>query len=211
MENLYNFRKNYTKFRLQKDSVNKNPFLQFDLWLKEAIEDGTFEANAFIISTVNKENKPSSRVVLLKQIVEEGFIFFTNYNSRKGKELEANNNASILFFWEKFERQVRIEGKVEKIPELMSEDYFKTRPLASQIGAVVSEQSQEIENRKVLEDKFEELSKLEKIQKPMHWGGYILKPTYFEFWQGRANRLHDRIVYEYEQTKNNWNIKRLAP
>lgn len=209
MENLYNFRKSYTKFRLNKDSINKNPFLQFDLWLKEAIEDGTFEANAFILSTVSKDNKPSSRVVLLKQIVEEGFIFFTNYNSKKGKELEFNNSASILFFWEKFERQVRIEGKIEKIPELMSEDYFKSRPLASQIGAVVSNQSEVIDNRNIIEERFKELSKLEKIEKPNHWGGYILIPSYFEFWQGRANRLHDRIIFEL--VDNIWNIKRLSP
>jgi len=209
MENLYNFRKNYTKFQLDKDSVNQNPFYQFDLWLKEAIEDGTFEANAFMLSTVSLENKPSSRVLLLKQIVEEGFIFFTNYNSKKAKELSNNNNASILFFWEKFERQVRIEGVIEKIPEVMSNDYFKSRPLASQIGAVVSNQSEIIEDREIIENRFKELSKKKTIEKPKHWGGYILKPTYFEFWQGRANRLHDRIIYIFQD--NSWNIKRISP
>lgn len=209
MENLHDFRKSYTKFQLDESSVNQNPFFQFTTWFKEAVEDGTFEANALILSTVDKNAKPSSRVVLLKQIVEEGFIFFTNYDSRKSQNIQANNQASILFFWEKLERQVRIEGVIEKIPEEMSLEYFKNRPLASQIGAVVSNQSEVIANRKVLEDKFAELSKLKSIDKPNNWGGYILKPNYFEFWQGRANRLHDRIVYA--QDKNTWNIKRLAP
>jgi len=209
MENLHDFRKSYTKFRLDKQSIKQNPFFQFDLWLKEAIEDGTFEANAFILSTVNFENKPSSRVVLLKQVVEEGFIFFTNYDSKKGKDLKVNDNASILFFWEKFERQVRIEGEIEKIPKEMSYDYFKSRPLASQIGAVISNQSEVIEDRIILENRFKELSKQGNIEMPKHWGGYLLKPRYFEFWQGRANRLHDRITFS--KKKKTWNIKRLAP
>lgn len=210
MGNLHNFRKNYTKFSLDKSSINPNPFLQFDLWLKEAIIDGTFEANAFILSTVNEDNKPSSRVVLLKQIIEEGFIFFTNYNSKKAKEIQKNKNASILFFWEKFERQVRIEGTIEKIPEEMSSDYFNSRPKASQIGAVISNQSEILESRFVLEKRFEKLSKEKNIEKPKHWGGYILKPNYFEFWQGRANRLHDRIIYNIEEG-NSWRKDRLSP
>lgn len=209
MENLHDFRKSYTKFQLDESSVNPNPFFQFSIWFKEAVEDGTFEANALILSTVDSSAKPSSRVVLLKQLVEEGFIFFTNFDSRKGKNITENNQASILFFWEKFERQVRIEGVIEKIPEEMSIEYFKNRPLESQIGAVVSNQSEIIANREVLEEKFKELSKLKSIDKPNNWGGYILKPKYFEFWQGRANRLHDRIIYI--QDNNAWNIKRLAP
>jgi pyridoxamine-phosphate oxidase len=209
MENLHDFRKSYTKFQLDESSVDHNPFLQFSTWFKDAVEDGTFEANALILSTVDENAKPSSRVVLLKQVVEEGFVFFTNYDSRKSQNIQSNNQASILFFWEKFERQVRIEGVIEKIPEKMSLDYFKNRPLASQIGAVVSNQSEIISSRKVLEDKFKELSKLKSIDKPNNWGGYILKPNYFEFWQGRANRLHDRIIYLQEN--NSWNIKRLAP
>ncbi|MFT4644425.1 MAG: pyridoxamine 5'-phosphate oxidase [Planctomycetota bacterium] len=209
MENLHDFRKSYTKFQLDESSVDHNPFIQFSTWFKDAVEDGTFEANALILSTVDQNAKPSSRVVLLKQVVEEGFIFFTNYDSRKSQNIQSNNQASILFFWEKFERQIRIEGVIEKIPEEMSLDYFKNRPLASQIGAVVSNQSEIISSRKVLEDKFKELSKLKSIDKPNNWGGYILKPNYFEFWQGRANRLHDRIIYLQEN--NSWNIKRLAP
>jgi len=209
MENLNDFRRNYTKFQLDETSINKNPFLQFHIWLKEAIEDGTFEANAFILSTVDLDNKPSSRVVLLKQFVEEGFIFYTNYNSKKAKDLDKNNKASILFFWEKLERQVRIEGVIEKIPKEMSIEYFNSRPKASQIGAVVSNQSSEISNRKILEENFEKLSNQKDIEMPKNWGGYILKPNYFEFWQGRANRLHDRIVFQEE--KNKWNIKRLSP
>ena len=209
MKNLHNFRKNYTKFQLDKKSINKNPFFQFDKWFKEAVEDGTFEANAFILSTVGLNNKPSSRVVLLKQFVEEGFIFYTNYDSKKASDIAKNKKASILFFWEKFERQVRIEGVVEKVPEQMSLDYFNARPKASQISAVVSNQSKVIENRNVLEKKHKELSKLDIITKPRNWGGYILIPDYFEFWQGRANRLHDRIVFKKDDSS--WNIKRLSP
>tara|TARA_B110000495_G_C22982836_1_gene577957 strand:- start:252 stop:881 length:630 start_codon:yes stop_codon:yes gene_type:complete len=209
MENLHDFRKSYTKFELDEGLVNSNPFFQFSTWFKEALEDGTFEANAFVLSTVDENAKPSSRVLLLKQIVEEGFIFFTNYDSRKSQNIKVNNQASILFFWEKLERQVRIEGVIEKIPEEMSLAYFKNRPLTSQIGSIISAQSEIISSRKVLEDKFAELSKLKSVDKPDNWGGYILKPNYFEFWQGRAHRLHDRIIYI--QDNNSWTIKRLAP
>lgn len=209
MENLHHFRKSYTKFELHKDSVDKSPFNQFSIWFKEALEDGTFEANAMIVSTVNNKNQPSSRVVLLKQLVEEGFIFFTNYESRKANEISENNNASILFFWEKLERQVRIEGTIEKVSDQISEDYFNARPRLSQIGAVISNQSKTLENRAILEDKFNKFDNESKIKRPENWGGYILKPKYFEFWQGRANRLHDRIVYSIQDNK--WDIKRIYP
>jgi len=210
MENLHSFRKNYTKFQLDEKSVKENPFFQFDKWFKEAVLDGTFEANAMIISTVNTNLKPSSRVVLLKHIVEEGFIFFTNYDSKKGQDIAANDNASILFFWEKFERQVRIEGKIEKVPEEFSDDYFSNRPKASQIGAIISNQSELIKSRDVIEKRFSKLQNSNReIKRPKNWGGYILVPSYFEFWQGRANRLHDRITYTLE--KDNWKISRISP
>lgn len=210
MENLHHFRKSYTKFELHEDQVETDPLKQFSFWFKEAVEDGSFEANAMIVSTVSKNLQPSSRVVLLKQLVEEGFIFFTNYDSKKGQDLSENNNASILFFWEKLERQVRIEGTIEKVPEQISEDYFNARPKLSQIGAVISEQSKALENREMLESKFKNFDKENKIKRPENWGGYILKPKYFEFWQGRANRLHDRLVYTVSN-HNKWDIKRLYP
>lgn len=210
MENLHDFRKSYTKFELHETEVETDPLKQFSVWFKEAIEDGTFEANAMIVSTVNKKQQPSSRVVLLKQLVEEGFIFFTNYESRKAEDISENNNASILFFWEKLERQVRIEGVIEKVPEQISEDYFNARPKLSQIGAVISDQSKNLQSRALLENRFSTFNKEAKIKRPENWGGYILKPKYFEFWQGRANRLHDRLVYtSNDNTK--WDIKRIFP
>lgn len=209
MENLHHFRKSYTKFELHEDRVEQDPLKQFSIWFKEAIEDGTFEANAMIVSTVNKNAQPSARVVLLKQLVEEGFIFFTNYESRKANDISENKNASILFFWEKLERQVRIEGVIEKVPKQISEDYFNARPKLSQIGAVISEQSKVLESRDILEEKFKAFDKEAKIKRPENWGGYILKPTFFEFWQGRANRLHDRLVYTNQNNK--WDIKRIYP
>lgn len=209
MENLHEFRKSYTKFQLDEADVNKNPFKQFNIWFKDAIEDGTFEANAMIVSTINKNLQPSSRVVLLKHLVEEGFIFFTNYDSRKGQDIRAHKKASILFFWEKFERQVRIEGVIEKVPENFSDDYFNSRPKQSQIGAIVSKQSKVLKNRRTLEDEIQSFDENQETKRPENWGGYLLRPTYFEFWQGRANRLHDRIVFEKEN--NNWNIKRIYP
>ena len=209
MENLHEFRKSYTKFQLDETDVNKNPLKQFNIWLKDAIEDGSFEANAMIVSTINKNLQPSSRVVLLKQLVEEGFIFFTNYDSRKGQDIQTHKNASILFFWEKFERQVRIEGKIEKVPDSISDDYFFSRPKQSQIGAIVLKQTKVLKDRKTLENEIQSFDENKEIKRPENWGGYILKPHYFEFWQGRANRLHDRIVFEKE--KNNWIIKRIYP
>lgn len=209
MENLHHLRKNYTKFQLNETELAKNPFNQFGTWFKDAVEDGSFEANAMIVSTVNKSLQPSSRVVLLKHLVEEGFIFFTNYDSKKGHDIRSNNKASILFFWEKFERQVRIEGNIEKVPEAISDDYFNSRPKLSQIGAVVSKQSKLLKDRKTLENEIQNFNTENEIIRPKNWGGYILKPNYFEFWQGRANRLHDRIVYE--KSNKNWDMKRIYP
>lgn len=209
MKKLHHLRKNYTKFQLNEAEIKADPLHQFNVWFEDAIEDGTFEANAMIVSTVNHENKPSSRVVLLKQIVQEGFIFFTHYESKKGNDLAQNTNASILFFWEKFERQIRIEGTIEKVPKIISDEYFKSRPIESQIGAILSKQSKPLDSRESLEKAFKEYDRNQKIVRPSTWGGYILKPIYFEFWQGRANRLHDRLVYEKNKIK--WDIKRLYP
>ncbi|MGB0884827.1 MAG: pyridoxamine 5'-phosphate oxidase [Chitinophagales bacterium] len=209
MENLHSFRKNYTKNQLNEADIHSKPLQQFKVWFQEAVNDASFEANAMVLSTVGKEGMPSSRVVLLKEIIDEGFIFYTNYKSKKAKDLAYNNKASILFFWEKFERQIRIEGEIEKISEQKSINYFNSRPKASQIGAVISKQSEEVSSRKILEEKFEKYNENQEIEKPKDWGGYILKANKYEFWQGRANRIHDRIVYQQE--KNSWNIKRLNP
>ena len=209
MKNLHNYRQEYGRFSLDETSVDRNPVKQFDIWFKEAVEDGSFEANAVILSTVGKDLKPSSRVVLLKYLLEEGLVFFSNYESKKGKQLAENPQASMLFFWEKLERQVRIEGLIEKVDVALSEDYFNNRPLDSRVGAVASNQSQKIESREVLEQRFAEIKKQREVTRPNHWGGYLLKPMYFEFWQGRTSRLHDRIVYQKEQ--NDWTIFRIAP
>ncbi|MGB1315236.1 MAG: pyridoxamine 5'-phosphate oxidase [Chitinophagales bacterium] len=209
MENLHSFRKNYTKNQLNEADIHSKPLQQFKVWFQEAVNDASFEANAMVLSTVGKEGMPSSRVVLLKEIIDEGFIFYTNYKSKKAKDLAYNNKASILFFWEKFERQIRIEGEIEKISEQKSINYFNSRPKASQIGAVISMQSEEVSSRKILEEKFEKYNENQEIEKPKDWGGYILKANKYEFWQGRASRIHDRIVYQQE--KNSWNIKRLNP
>lgn len=208
-KDLHDNRRNYTLSQLTEDKVSPNPFEQFGLWYDEATQGGIIEPNAMALSTATPEGRPSSRIVLLKAFNEDGFVFYTNYHSKKGRQLAANNQVSLLFFWDKLERQVRIEGTVEKVPAKLSEEYFSSRPYESRLSAVVSEQSEEIPNREFLEDKLEELRKNEKIQRPENWGGYIVKPDYFEFWQGRASRLHDRIVYALENGA--WKIKRLAP
>ncbi|WP_439882943.1 pyridoxamine 5'-phosphate oxidase [Pontibacter sp. MBLB2868] len=206
-------RKNYSKQDLTENSVLADPVHQFKVWLQEAINAEAEEATAFVLSTVNESGQPSARVVLLKDVDGEGFTFFTNYDSRKGKELEVNPFAAATFFWASLERQVRIEGQVELIPAQNSDDYFHSRPKGSQIGAWASPQSQEIESRHVLEesDKYysAKFSDAEIIPRPAHWGGYKLIPHRIEFWQGRPNRLHDRIMYE--RLNGNWQLKRLAP
>ena len=166
-----------------------------------------------ILSTATRDGHPCSRVVLLKQVDGRGFTFFTNYNSRKGKELDANAHVSLLFYWTQLDRQVRIEGSVVRVSVKESEEYFRTRPRGSQIGAHASTQSERIANRDVLEQRFAELETLyagKEIPRPPHWGGYCLKPQRMEFWQGRDNRLHDRILYEL-QPDGHWKIGRLAP
>lgn len=208
---LTRFKHSYTR-KLSESKVKPNPLDQFALWFDEASKAGFIDFTAMSLATSSKEGTPSVRMVLLKKFDEKGFEFFTNYESRKAKDLKSNPYACLLFYWDKLERQVRIEGKVEKVSKKESEDYFKTRPLKSRLGAWASHQSSVIESRSVVIKEFVKyLMKFgsKEIPLPPYWGGYRLIPDVFEFWQGRTNRLHDRIVYT---KKNNvWNIQRLAP
>lgn len=203
-------RKNYNSGELIETNLSNNPFKQFEIWLNDALLNEVFEANAMILSTISKLNKPSSRVVLLKDISENGLIFFTNYNSRKGKEIKNNNNVSLVFYWPATERQVRIEGTITKTSAKVSDDYFYSRPIESQAAAISSKQSKVIKSSKVLRNKYEIILKNGNIKRPLNWGGYIIKPVMFEFWQGRLNRLHDRIQFTLEKN-NNWKKERLNP
>ncbi len=210
--NIKNIRRSYSLKELNESSVKKDPFEQFILWMDDTIKSKILDPSAVILATANKKAIPSIRVVLLKEIEKDGLIFYTNYGSHKAKDITENPVASLLFFWKELERQVRITGKVEKIFQKKSEEYFQSRPYDSQLGAVASRQSSIIPSRKYLEQKFEEAKakyKSEKIPLPFFWGGYILRPFEFEFWQGRESRLHDRLSYIKEN--NNWKIVRLAP
>ncbi len=208
---LKNMRLSYEQDQLLESSINENPFRQFKIWFDRVVDSKIIEPNAMTLATVSKSGSPSARIVLLKEFNETGFTFFTNYLSRKGKDLSENPNAAILFWWKEFERQVRIEGKIEKISKEESEKYFSVRPLKSRYGALTSNQSDIVENREVLEKRFAELETRfgENPPMPENWGGYKLVPNKFEFWQGRESRLHDRIVYE--KTENDWKIYRLQP
>ncbi|MBP8917507.1 MAG: pyridoxamine 5'-phosphate oxidase [Chitinophagales bacterium] len=208
--NIHHLRENYESGTLDINNMYPSPLLQFASWFEEAGKAGISEPNAMVLSTVSLEGKPSSRVVLLKEFNGKGFIFFTNYLSKKGQELSQNPNACLNFWWGPLERQIRISGVITKISEKECDDYFYSRPIGSQAGAVISQQSSEIESREWLEQKFIEIQLKGEIKRPDHWGGYILIPETLEFWQGRSNRLHDRLVYD--KTENgNWKIKRLAP
>ena len=212
MHNLDRIRREYTLKELNEDSLLLNPFEQFALWLDDAIKAIETDATAMVLSTVSGDGKPSSRVILLKQFNNNGFDFFTNYNSKKSKHIEANPYGSILFYWSLLERQVRIEGKIVKTKPEESDAYFLKRPELSRISAWASPQSSEIPNRKTLIDWFEEIAdimKMKELKRPPHWGGYRLIPSLFEFWQGRENRLHDRIEYYLEGDA--WKTRRLAP
>ncbi len=208
-KDLSSHRRNYQKDELTEEKVSPNPYEQFGHWFDDATSAGLVEPNAMTLATATKTGKPSARTVLLKGFSENGFVFYTNYHSRKGAEIAENNQGAILFYWDAIERQVRIEGLLEKVEVHLSEEYFSNRPYESRLSAIVSEQSQVIPSRQYLEDKLEEVRNQGVVKRPENWGGYILKASYFEFWQGRASRLHDRIVYELENGA--WVIKRLAP
>ena len=205
-------RKEYKLKSLSEGEVDINAFSQFTSWWNDALESNIDEVNAMTLATASKEGIPSARIVLLKGYDEKGFVFFTNYNSQKGKDIAENNHATILFFWKELERQVNIKGTIEKVSEKDSDEYFYIRPSASRIGAWSSPQSSVISSRDILEQnevKFREQFG-DDAPRPPHWGGYILKPQSIEFWQGRASRLHDRLLYTL-QTDGSWKIERLAP
>jgi pyridoxamine 5'-phosphate oxidase len=206
-------RKDYSQKILSETSIDPDPIRQFEQWWQEAIDAAIDEVNAMTLATASADGIPSARIVLLKGFSKDGFVFFTNYESYKGKQLEENPRASLLFFWKELERQVRITGIVQKVSEGESSSYFYSRPMLSQIGAITSPQSTVIESREWLEKRYDELqSKLteDTIQRPAHWGGYIVKPVQIEFWQGRPSRLHDRIEYSV-LNDGDWKIERLAP
>lgn len=211
---LGNYRKSYEKQALLEGDISENPIELFQKWFHEI--DNNFdveEPNAMTVSTIGLDGFPKSRVVLLKKFTFEGFIFYTNYNSEKGKAIASNPNVCISFFWHSAERQIIIKGKAEKISDNLSDGYFESRPRGSQLGAIVSNQSNVVANRQELEDKLKILeTKYEgkEIERPKYWGGYIVKPIEMEFWQGRPNRLHDRIRYQLQEDFN-WKIERLAP
>lgn len=211
-ENIQNLRQDYRSASLSKNDVNANPILQFKKWFKDAVDAQLYEPNVMTLATCDRFGKPSARIVLLKDIDEDGFVFYTNYESKKATDIVENPQAALVFFWPELERQVRIEGMVSKVSEQVSSDYFHSRPIESQIGAMASPQSKVIGDRDSLERKVEELTTQyagQEIPRPLHWGGYLVEPTHIEFWQGRPSRLHDRIVYDF--VDGSWIINRLAP
>ncbi|MBA4139452.1 MAG: pyridoxamine 5'-phosphate oxidase [Segetibacter sp.] len=211
-EAIASIRKDYRLKSLLEADVKKDPVEQFSCWWDEAVKSDVAEVNAMTLATCSVAGRPSARIVLLKGFTNEGFVFFTNYQSHKGKELESNPCAALVFFWKELERQVRIEGAVEKISEAQSDSYFQSRPTGSKIGAWASAQSSAVANREVIEESYLNYSKkfnANLIPRPSYWGGYIVKPEKIEFWQGRSSRLHDRILYSKQNEE--WKIERLSP
>jgi len=208
---LRDIRKQYILSTLDEQNVLPDPFDQFEVWLQEAIESEQLEPTAMVLSTVDEHLQPHSRIVLLKELSADGFVFYTNYEGHKAHQMSQNNRVSLVFFWPRLERQVRVVGKVEKISETISTSYFKSRPLDSQLGAWASPQSQLIRSKDFLEKQFQYYQQKfgDAVPKPPHWGGYLIKPVSIEFWQGRPNRLHDRLLFSLENKE--WVISRLAP
>lgn len=211
-DSIADIRKDYKLKSLLEDDVLPNPIDQFSVWWKEAIDSKIEEVNAMTLATATTDGVPSARIVLLKGVSNEGFTFFTNYLSHKGSELAKNPKAALVFFWKELERQIRVEGTVEKVSEAESDAYFAVRPAKSRIGAWASPQSTPIASRSIIEEnvqKYEAQFGEENIPRPPHWGGYIVKPVRVEFWQGRRSRLHDRILYT--KLNGEWKKERLAP
>tara|TARA_Y200000002_G_C22664561_1_gene657384 strand:- start:689 stop:1336 length:648 start_codon:yes stop_codon:yes gene_type:complete len=215
MENkdISHLRKSYDKSKLNLTDINFQPMEFFKLWFEDALKNKNIEeANAMTLTTLGLDNFPKGRVVLLKSFTEEGFIFFTNYKSEKGVSIDHHSKVGLSFFWPQLERQVIIKGEIEKISPEDSDNYFSSRPKGSQISALISDQSKVIKSREILEEKMDMMEKeyiRKEIKRPNNWGGYLVKPKAVEFWQGRPNRLHDRILCTL--VKNSWDIKRLSP
>lgn len=213
-QEIADIRINYSKKSLSETDVAANPISQFNHWWQEAMESQLSEVNAMTLATADANGIPDARIVLLKGVSDKGFVFFTNYQSRKGKELEENPNACLVFFWKELERQVRVTGTVSKVSAAESDQYFYSRPAGSQIGAIASPQSTVIPSRAFLDQQTQQitdhLAAGQKIIRPEHWGGYLVTPTAIEFWQGRPSRLHDRLRYT-AQNGGQWKIERLAP
>jgi pyridoxamine 5'-phosphate oxidase len=213
MKRMDELRKDYSMASLDISDVDKDPIGQFDKWFKEALAAGVPEPNAFTLSTISEGGRPSARIVLLKGLDQRQFVFYTNYQSQKGQELDGNPACALTFFWPELERQVRIEGIATRVQESTSEQYFQSRPRASQVGAWASPQSSIIASRDILEAREREIEKkfegLNLLPKPKQWGGFAITPIEIEFWQGRASRLHDRVVYYLTDEK--WIVHRLAP
>lgn len=213
-QELSRLREDYQQHALDECEVGDNPFSFFEKWFHQAVQSEEKDSNAMVLSTMSEDGWPHSRVVLLKGLEEESFVFYTNYNSQKGKDIASQPKAALLFHWKSLERQVRIEGWVEKVDEKTATDYFHSRPKGSQIGALASTQSEKIANRAWLEERYAALDaqfQNEEVPKPTHWGGYTVKPLKIEFWQGRSSRLHDRIVFSRNNATEAWQINRLAP
>lgn len=214
MSNLSDLRQEYDRAALTRERVADDPLDQFRTWFEEAKDAELPEPNAMTLSTAAADGSPSARIVLLKGVDERGFLFYTNYDSRKGAHLAQNPRAALVFWWVPLERQVRIEGEVERLPSDESDAYFRSRPRGSQVGAWVSPQSRVIESREVLETQLAEVKAKyqgKEIPRPSDWGGYVVRPTQIEFWQGRPNRLHDRLRYRRDGLDEAWTLERLAP
>ena len=213
-KDLSNYRKSYEKQELLESNCPENPLELFQKWFLNADASNTVEeTNAVSLSTIGKDGYPKSRIVLLKKYNEEGFIFYTNYNSEKGKAIQENNQVCLSFFWPSLEQQIIIKGKAEKLSQKSSDGYFESRPTGSKLGAWASNQSTVVKSRDILENnlkKFEEKFKGKEITRPPHWGGFVVKPISIEFWQGRPNRMHDRILYRLKEDLS-WEIERLEP